>query len=185
MSVPIKRRRDGRYAIRLDDNVRTVLVSLARQLAPVVDSDDPMVRRLFPPAYPGEQDRRAEEEYRSLVDTALANHHRQALELMAETIQKETLDEAEMHAWLSAVGSLRLVLGTRLDVSEEMVAPAPEDPSSGEYALYEFLGELQYLMIEVLAAERCAVSVAVLFPALPSATDTGSIETMGCAVSNT
>ena len=44
------------------------------------------------------------------------------------------------------------MLGTRLDVSEDMEAPDPEDPTAPEYALYELLGQLQYLMIEVLAA---------------------------------
>ena len=31
-----------------------------------------------------------------------------------------------------------------------MEAPDPEDPTAPEYALYELLGQLQYLMIEVL-----------------------------------
>ena len=153
MSSPIRRRRDGRFAIRLDANVRAVLVNLAQQLTPALDPDNPMTRRLFPPAYPGRGDEKAEQEYRSLVDSALANHHRQALTVMAETANAETLSESEMHAWLSAVGSLRLVLGTRLDVCEDMEPPPPEDPSAGEYVLYEFLGELQYLLIDVLAAE--------------------------------
>ena len=48
---------------------------------------------------------------------------------------------------------MRLVLGTRLDVSEDMAPPDPEDPTAPEYALYELLGQLQYLMIEVLAAD--------------------------------
>ena len=71
---------------------------------------------------------------------------------MAATAQADVLTEAELNAWLSAVGSLRLVLGTRLDVSEDMEAPDPEDPTAPEYALYELLGQLQYLMIEVLAS---------------------------------
>ena len=33
------------------------------------------------------------------------------------------LTESELNAWLSAVGSMRLVLGTRLDVSEDMAPP--------------------------------------------------------------
>ena len=56
---------------------------------------------------------------------------------MAATAQADVLTESELNAWLSAVGSLRLVLGTRLDVSEDMEAPDPEDPTAAEYALYE------------------------------------------------
>lgn len=153
MSMPIRRRRDGRYAVKLDPGVRAVLVTMAEQLAPILSPDEPMTRRLFPPAYPAEEQAGAEQEYRSLVDGALVNRHRQAFAVMAETAQADTLSESELTDWLSAVGSLRLVLGTRLDVSEEMDAPDPDDPSAPEYALYELLGQLQYLMIEVLAAQ--------------------------------
>jgi len=153
VSAPIRRRRDGRYAVKLDPSVRAVLVTMAEQLAPILGPNEPMTRRLFPPAYAGDDEGGAERDYRKLVDDALVNHHQEAFTLMARTAQADVLTEAELTAWLSAVGSLRLVLGTRLDVSEDMVAPDPEDPTAPEYALYELLGQLQFLMIEVLAAE--------------------------------
>jgi len=153
LSPPIRRRRDGRYTIRLDPNVRAVLATLAQQLPAALEARDPITRRLFPPAYPGAEFKEAEQEYRELVDTALINHHRQALAVLAATAEADTLSEAELNDWLAAVGSLRLVFGTRLDVSEDMVPPDPGDPAAAEYGLYEFLGELQYLIIEVLAAE--------------------------------
>ncbi|HUA96586.1 MAG TPA: DUF2017 family protein [Acidimicrobiales bacterium] len=153
MSSPIRRRRDGTFAIRLDVGARTVLADLARQLPGAIETHDPMVRRLFPPAYPAAGMDEAEREYRELVDTALENHHIQALKLLVDTAQAETLTETEFTAWLDAVVSLRLVLGTRLDVHEDMDAPPPDDPSSTEYGLFAFLGELQYLMVEVLAEQ--------------------------------
>ena len=153
MSTPIKRRRDGRYTIRLDPGVRAVLVTLSEQLAPVLSPDDPTTKRLFPPAYAGPVHESVEREYRELVDNALINHHRQAFETVARTAEAEVLTEVEINTWLSAIGSMRLVLGTRLDVSEDMEAPLAEDPTAPEYALYELLGQLQYLIVEVLAAE--------------------------------
>jgi hypothetical protein len=153
VSPPIRRRRDGRYAIKLDPSVRAVLSTMSEQLSPMIDPDEPMTRRLFPPAYTDQGDRAAEREYRSLVDSALVNHHRQVFAVVAETAEAESLSQAELNAWLSAVGSIRLVLGTRLDVSEDMTAPDPSDPTAPEYALYELLGQLQYLMIEILSAE--------------------------------
>jgi hypothetical protein len=153
VTPPIKRRSDGRYVIRLDTNARTVLADLARQLPAAIGSRDPMVRRLFPPAYPAADQAGAEREYRELVDTALVNHHVQALEVLVATAQADTLSPSEFDAWLDAVGSLRLVLGTRLDVHEDMDAPDPEDPMAAEYGLFLFLGELQYLMVEVLAED--------------------------------
>ncbi len=153
MSAPIRRRRDGRFTVKLDRNARVVLANLAQQLPGALESRDPMVRRLFPPAYPEEKLADAEREYRELVDNALVNHHREALEVLIRTADAETLDASEFAAWLDAVEALRLVLGTRLDVTEGMEPPAPDDPRAAEYGLYEFLGELQYLMVEVLAAD--------------------------------
>jgi hypothetical protein len=153
VSAPIRRRRDGRYAVKIDPGVRAVLATMSEQLSPMLSPDDPMTRRLFPPAYPGENDQGAEQEYRTLVDSALVSHHQQAFAMVAETANAETLSESELNAWLSAVGSMRLVLGTRLDVSEDMAPPEPEDPIAPEYALYELLGQLQFLMIEVLSAD--------------------------------
>ncbi len=153
MSAPFKRRRDGRITVKLDPAVRAVLVTMSEQLAPALDADQPMTRRLFPPAYAGEEHARHEQEYRTLVDNALVNHHREAFAVIADTAQATSLTGPEFDAWLSAIGSMRLVLGTRLDVSEDMVEPAPDDPEAPEYALYELLGQLQYLMIEVLSAE--------------------------------
>jgi hypothetical protein len=152
VSAPIRRRRDGRYAVKLDPSVRAVLVTMSEQLSPILSPNEPMTRRLFPPAYAGDDQQGAEGDYRNLVDDALVNHHQEAFAVMAATAQADILTEPELNAWLSAVGSLRLVLGTRLDVSEEMEVPDPEDPTAPEYALYELLGQLQYLMIEVLAA---------------------------------
>ena len=153
VSAPIRRRRDGRFAIKLDPSVRAVLATMSAQLSPVIGPDEPTTRRLFPPAYPGRDDEVAERDYRALVDSALVNHHREAFAVVAETAEADTLTETELEAWLSSVGTMRLVLGTRLDVSEDMTPPDPADPTAPEYALYELLGQLQYLMIEVLAAD--------------------------------
>ena len=151
MSSPIKRRKDGRYVVRLDANARVVLANLAAQLPEALASRDPMVRRLFPPAYTADDQSASEAEYRDLVDAALVNHHTTALETLVATAEADSLSEEEFAAWLDAVGSLRLVLGTRLDVHEDMEAPDPQDPAAAEYGLFVFLGELQYLMVELLA----------------------------------
>ena len=150
---PIRRRRDGRFAVVLDPGVRALLATMAKELSPMLRPDEPMSRRLFPPAYTGRDERRSERDYRSLVDSALISHHQEAFAVTAATADAEILDESELNAWLSAIGSMRLVLGTRLDVSEDMDPPDPEDPTAPEYALYELLGQLQYVIVDVLAAE--------------------------------
>jgi hypothetical protein len=153
VSAPIRRRRDGRYAIQLDPAIRALIASTAEQFASTIEPDDPMARRLYPPAYPGAEDRTAEKAYRALVDGALVTHRRQSLSTVCDTAHAKSLTEEELLAWLSAVESIRLVLGTRLDVSEEMLPPDPSDPSATDYALYDLFGQLQYLIVEVLAAE--------------------------------
>ena len=153
MSPPIKRRRDGRYVLRLDANARVVLANLAAQLPEALATGDPMVRRLFPPAYTADDQAAAERDYRELVDAALVNHHTSSLETLVATAEADSLSEEEFNAWLDAIGSLRLVLGTRLDVHEDMDAPDPQDPMATEYELFAFLGELQYLMVEILAED--------------------------------
>ena len=150
---PIRRQRDGRYRVRLDPAVRALLKSVPEQLLPVLGTDDPMVRRLHPPAYVGDDNAEAEAEYRQLVGGVLENHHRQALDTLIATADADTLSAEELNGWLAAVGSIRLVLGTRLDVSEDMAEPGADDPRLPEFALYQLLSVLQETIIEVLAAE--------------------------------
>jgi hypothetical protein len=142
---PIRRQRDGRYRLRLDPAVRSLLKSVPAQLLPILGSDDPMMRRLYPPAYVGEDNAR--------VGGVLENHHRQALETLIQTAEAETLSAEELNGWLAAVGTIRLVLGTRLDVSEDMAEPEGDDPRLPEFALYQLLSVIQEAIIEVLAAD--------------------------------
>ncbi len=150
---PIRRRRDGRYAVRLSPQVRALLGSLAEQMIPMIDSDDPAATRLFPPAYVGTHTSEAEQQYRELVDGALHSHHHHAVQVLTETVTADSLSADELAGWLSAIGSMRLVIGTRLDVSEGMVDPAPGDPSEPEHAVFHLLGVLQGTIIDVLGAE--------------------------------
>jgi len=153
VSAPIRKGKNGRYRVRIDETARTVLQDLARQLTPAISAHDPMTKRLFPPAYPDPMLADVEREYRGLVETALVTHHQRALETLVATAHAESLSEEEVHDWLSAVESMRLVLGTRLDVTEDMTPPGPDDPNAAEYALYEYLGGLQYLLVDTLAED--------------------------------
>ncbi len=130
-----------------------MLAALARQMVPMIDSEDPAVTRLFPPAYIGEDTADAEKQYRTLVDGALHNHHHQAVQVLSETVTADILTADELSGWLSAIGSMRLVIGTRLDVSEDMEKPAPGDPSASEHAVFDLLGMLQATIVDALAED--------------------------------
>ena len=152
---PISRRSDGRYDVRVDPGVRAVLAAVATQVAGMLEHDRASTVRVFPPAYVGDDAEAAanERSYRELVDTALRAHHHEVLELVVTTAEHDTLSAEELGAWLSAVETMRLTLGTRLDVSEEMRTPHPSDPTAPEFAVYELLGAVQTAIVDALAAE--------------------------------
>jgi len=148
----VERTADGNYRLRLSTEERELLRSLPRQLRELLGADDPSLRRLTPPAYP--QDDRKEAEYRELVGGDLEAQRRRALQTMEATLDAEKLDEEQITAWLGSLNDLRLVLGTRLDVTEEMYEEGlPEqDERSPAFALYLYLGWLEEQIVAALAS---------------------------------
>jgi hypothetical protein len=147
----VTRTRKGDYVLRLPDEERAILRELPGQLRELLGTDDPSLHRLFPPAYA--DDIEHETEYRHYMGDDLLESHRRALEVMEETIDAERLDEEQMTGWLGALNDLRLVLGTRLDVSEDLYEEgiAPDDPRAPAFALYSYLGWLQEQVVDALA----------------------------------
>lgn len=88
-----------------------------------------------------------------MVGDDLAAHHRSLLAVMEETIDAHRLDEGQMVAWLGALNDLRLVLGTRLDVTEDLdpATLSEDDPRAPSLALYFYLGWLEEQVVAVLA----------------------------------
>ncbi len=151
----VRRTRKGDFEVRLPDGERALLAALVGQLRSVLDAGesgeaDPNLRRLFPVAYA--DDPRRDAGYHELVHDELLARRRSALDLMAQTIGEERLDEDALLSWMGVVNDLRLVLGTRLDVSEETeLAADPDDPQAGPLAVYAYLGHLLESIIEALA----------------------------------
>lgn len=138
----LKRRSDGRYTLNLGPQQRELLGSLADQLEALLDGDpdDPGLRRLFPTAYPDDIGREAE--WQVFKGSDLRDSKRAQLEVLRAAAERTELSEDEVGAWMQAVNGLRLVLGTRLDVSEDQVEVDPDHPEAATYALYDFLGML-------------------------------------------
>ena len=128
-----------------------MLRSLPAQLREILPTEDPAVGRLFPPAYA--DDPESSGEYRRMVRGDLLAQHVQALEVMEATLDARRLTEEELAAWLSALNDLRLVLGTKLDVTEETYDReiSSEDPNAAGLALYFYLGWLEEQVVEALA----------------------------------
>ena len=117
----------------------------------LLDAGDASVERLFPPAHADDPD--AEEEYRRLVGSSLLDGKLAALGELARTAESDRLTEAELESWLGALESLRLVVGTQLDITEESYGFFdPSDPDAPRLALYHWLSWLQEEVVQALAS---------------------------------
>jgi hypothetical protein len=156
--VPLFRRRvdrvgEGRYRLRLPEEERTLLRSLADELRALISAstDDPVVRRLFPVAYHDDAER--DHEYQALVRDELLDRRLAAIEVLESTAAATEVDGEQLGAWMGVINDLRLVLGTKLDVDEDMEPIDIEDPDAPAHAVYEYLGFLLHEVIEALTGD--------------------------------
>jgi Domain of unknown function (DUF2017) len=146
----IQRDVDGRVRLHLLPHEVALLRELLDELETLLeDPEDPALRRLFPPAH---TDRENEEQYRSLVGDQLLSGRTKALATVRDTLGRDTLAPDEADAWLRALNDVRLVLGTRLDVSEEIDWEAVDlqDARGRDLAVYGYLSWLQEQLVEAL-----------------------------------
>jgi len=113
---------------------------------------DPALARLLPDAY--RDDDRAAGEFRRLTESSLrrdkvSSAERLLAALPADGPGEVRLDPETTESWLATINDVRLALGTRLEVTEEMAEPDPEDPDAPAYVVYLWLTELQGVLIEV------------------------------------
>jgi hypothetical protein len=150
-SQQIVKRRDGRFGLRLREGERMLLRSLYDDLADLLaDPDNPAVRRLFPPAH---ADPESEQQYRELVRDQLVAGRAKALDVVRATLSEKILTAEEADAWLRGLNDLRLVLGTRLDVTEDtdFEVELDADERGRELAVYTYLTWLQEQFVEALS----------------------------------
>jgi hypothetical protein len=149
-----RRGNDGVYTVSLEAYERERLRSLPGQLRDLLATDDPALVRLYPPAYLTDDE--ANEEYLRLTRGELTSRRLEALDLLESTVDAVQLTEEQMAGWMGALNDLRLVLGTRLDVSEEddLDAVPDDDPDAPAWALYGYLG---YLLEAVVEARSSAL----------------------------
>ncbi len=113
-------------------------------------ADDPALARLFPNAYPDDDDAAAEfRRYTrdGLVERKAANSGLISAALIASSDGDRLAvarDDAEH--WLPALTDLRLVLAERLGIRSDD-APLPESELAD---VYQWLGELQWALVEAL-----------------------------------
>lgn len=123
-------------------------------------SDDPVLRRLFPNAYP--HDAQASSDFRryterdlktkKVVDAQLVLDRLAETELGAQTLR---IPPAEADAWLRTLTSVRLAVAARLDISDaesaDRLAELPDDDPRGfMVSVYDWLGFAQETLISSL-----------------------------------
>ena len=116
--------------------------------------DDPVLARLLPDGY--RDDPGAAGEFRRLTESGLRRQKcelagRVLADLPPEGSGEVRFDADTTERWLTALNDVRLALGTRLDVTEDMAEPDPDDPDAPAYVVYLWLTELQGVLIELAA----------------------------------
>jgi hypothetical protein len=168
-------RRGGRILLRLNPRERSILAMLLAELRaveappagagaepavlPVAGSGpeaevalDPGLARLYPPAFP--DDPEAEAAFRGLVREDLEEGRRARVATVAATLDAGSLDESQAAAWLGVLNDLRLVLGTRLGVTDGSEAEPIEegDPDAERRIVFAYLGWLLGQFVDMLEA---------------------------------
>ena len=131
---------------------------------PTDEPDDPVLARLFPTAYPDDEE--AAGEFRRFTEGTLRDDKARAAVGVIETLEEAglpreleedgltvdvELDAAQALAWLKSFTDIRLALATRLgiedDDEDEWLALPDDDPRAHVYDIYQWLGYLQETLV--------------------------------------
>jgi hypothetical protein len=151
-----------RVRVRLAQDELAVLRGLPDQLRSVLgeDEDEPVNRRLFPPAYLDVADIENDTEYQRLKHDDLVKEKLANLDLVTATLSRgstsvrrwtDELTEEEATAWLGVLNDLRLALGGRLDITEDYDGDVDDtDPRAPAFRLLSYLGWLEEQLLDAL-----------------------------------
>jgi len=152
---PIEPNEDGTYRLDLRDEERALIAAIVPDLRGLLADDpaDEMLARLFPTARPDDPD--AEAEFQGMVRDELVMKRLSRLDIVAELAEATVLDQEQLAAWMGAVNDIRLVLGTRLEVSEddEFDEADEDNPESVARSAYWYLGWLLEHLVEASISE--------------------------------
>jgi hypothetical protein len=151
-----------RVRVRLAQDELAVLRGLPDQLRTVLgeDEDEPVNRRLFPPAYLDVADIERDAEYRRLMHDDLVEEKLANLDLVTASLERGSssvrrwtieLTDEEAAAWLGVLNDLRLALGVRLDITEDYDGAVDDtDPRAPAFRLLSYLGWLEEQLLDAL-----------------------------------
>jgi hypothetical protein len=136
---------------------------------PTSEPDDPVLARLFPTAYPGDEE--AAGEFRRFTEGALRDGKAAAACTIIDVLEEAglppeltedglmidvELDPPTAETWMRSFTDLRLALATRLGVEEGdeafWAALPDEDPRAQAHDIYEWVGYLQETLVDALTS---------------------------------
>ncbi len=136
---------------------------------PTTEPDDPVLARLFPTAYPDDEE--AAGEFRRFTEGTLRDSKARAASLIIDMLEEAglppeltedglhidvELDPAQAVSWLKSFTDVRLALATRLGVEEGdddfWLALPDDDPRTHVHDIYDWVGYLQETLVEALSA---------------------------------
>jgi hypothetical protein len=146
---PIRRVAPHRYLVELPRDLLEVLAAAGTDVAEGLDRSNPAFARLFPPASTNPD---VDESYQDLLADELSESRRHALLAGKALLEHNELSEDELTSWMQGLNALRLVLGTRLGVSEDDDPDELGDdhPDAGAWQLYSVLSWLVDLCTRAL-----------------------------------
>ena len=162
MAGSFKRIGNDRVRVRLANDEVAVLRGLPDQLRTVLGEgeDEPVNRRLFPPAYLDVADIEHDAEFQRLMHDDLVSEKLTNLDLVTDSLARGTssvrrwtveLTDAETTAWLGVLNDLRLALGVRLDITEDFDGDVDDtDPRAPALRLLSYLGWLEEQLLDAL-----------------------------------
>ena len=138
---------------------------------PTTAPDDPVLARLFPTAYPDDDE--AAGEFRRFTEGGLRDGKARAAATVIDTLEEAglppqleedglmidvELDQPTAELWLRAFADVRLALATRLEVTEgdeEYWYSLPDDdPRAQAHDIYEWVALLQETLVDALSSRR-------------------------------
>ncbi|MGA0879568.1 MAG: DUF2017 family protein [Ilumatobacteraceae bacterium] len=148
-SLPFEFTRRG-YRCNLDPDERHLLRRLigeVRELLSTTTADDAKMSRLFPPAYLDDVDTEAQSEYEHFMRDELVASRLEAIMRVDEFLAEEGTSEVsaeDLDAFSRSLNSVRLVLGTLLDIDgqDDDESPAGNVGHPNEMNLYNYLSWL-------------------------------------------
>ena len=163
----------GKLTLKLDSAEQGVLSQLFEQMTELLDdpdgqanpdplaqilnmggstqiSEDPALARLFPNGY--SEDEHASADFRRFTEQDLRAQKVSALATARGTLVnwsgKTNITDQQAQDWLKAINDLRLVLGTRLEITDEVETDFEADEPG--IHLYNYLTYLQGTLIDAL-----------------------------------